>query len=181
MPLPDPSKPGFAKSGKGSDTFRASSRVRAMMKGAVGTPCWSQDLLRPALVQAEREGERVGGVVRDAEELADGRDVSLAVGAVEPLGDVEHEVGPGGTELLREALVRLEKHHLSHGGERRGDRVDGALLIPLGIEIGLLQVVAQHTLRRGNCGDVLVVLGDYGGGRVRPGDWCRCLRLEIEG
>ena len=140
-----------------------------------------QHLLRPPLVEAEREGERVGGVVRDAEELADGRDVPLAVRAVEPLGDVEHEVGSGSAELLREALVRLEEHDFSYGGERRGDCVDGALLVPLGIEIGLFQVVAQHTLRRGNCGDVLVGLGDYGGGRVRPGDWCRCLRLEIEG
>ena len=140
-----------------------------------------QHLLRPALVQAERERERVGCMAGDAVELTNGRDVSLAVRAIESLGDVEHEVGPGGTELLREALVRFEEHHFSHGGERRGDRVDGALLVPFGIEIGLLQVVAQHALRRGNCGDVLVVLGDYGGGRVRPGDWCRCLRLEIEG
>ena len=55
-PLPDPSKHGFAKSGKGSDTFRASSRVRAMVKGAVGTPCWSSiSFVRPLCRQSERE------------------------------------------------------------------------------------------------------------------------------
>ena len=100
--------------------------MRAMMNGAVGTPCCEQDLLRAALVEAERERERVGGVVGNPVELADRRDVPLAVRAVEPLGDVEHEVGPGGAEPLGEALGGLEADHLADGGERRRDGVDRA-------------------------------------------------------
>ena len=46
-------------------------------------------------------------------------------------------------------LVGLEANHLAHRGERRGDGVDRPGLVPLGVEIGLLQVVAQDTLRRG--------------------------------
>jgi hypothetical protein len=119
-------------------------------------------------------------VVRDAEELADGRDVPLAVRAVEPSAMLNTKSGRAARSFSGK-LSSPRGDDFSYGGERRGDCVDGALLVPLGIEIGLFQVVAQHTLRRGNCGDVLVGLGDYGGGRVRPGDWCRCLRLKIEG
>ena len=137
-------------------------------------------MARP-LCRQSAEGERVGGVVGDAEELADGRDVPLAVRAVEPLGDVEHEVGAGRAEPLGEGRVGLEADDFAEWWRAPLDGVDGAGLVPLGVEIGLLEVVAQHALRRWECRDVLVGIGDYGGGRVRPGDWCRCLWLEIEG
>ena len=56
-------------------------------------------LFRPTLVEAQRERERVAPAVRHAVELADRRDVRLAVHAVEPLGDVEDDVGALATKL----------------------------------------------------------------------------------
>ena len=96
------------------------------------------------LVEREAEGQRVGGVARDAEELADGRDVSLAVRAVEPLGDVEHEVGLDQREPRGEAGVGLEPVDLADGAERALHRIDGGGLVPLGVEIGLGKVVAER-------------------------------------
>ena len=51
-------------------------------------------------------------MARDAEELADGRDVTLAVGAVETFGDVEDEVRPDEREPRRESCVGLEAVNL---------------------------------------------------------------------
>ena len=53
----------------------------------------AKDLLRARLVEAERQRERVAAGVGDAVELADRRDVRLAVRAAQPLGDVEDDVG----------------------------------------------------------------------------------------
>ena len=103
-PLPQPSKAGFTKSGKGSRTARASPDCgrgrRARWARRIG-----EHLLGAALVSAEAERERIGGVIGDAEELADGRDVAFAVRAVEPLGDVEDEVGTGEREARGEQVL----------------------------------------------------------------------------
>src|SRR6185312_1086905 len=109
----------------------------------------------------------------DAEELADGRDVSLAVGPVETLGDVEHEVGLDEREPRGEAGVGLEPIHLADAPERTLHRINGGGLVPLGVEIGLRQVVAESP-----------TIGIVRGGGVRRGPGCGIRRrtgLEIEG
>jgi hypothetical protein len=83
-------------------------------------------------------------VVRDAEELADGRDVPLAIGSVQALGDVEDEVGTGQCQARGEALIGLEPVHLAHRTERALHRIDGGGLVPLGVEIRLVELVAER-------------------------------------
>jgi len=142
-------------------------------EGRRGHAVVRHDLLGAPLVEREAEGQRIGGVIRDAEELADGGDVALAVRAVEALGDVEDEVGTDQREPRGEALVGLEPEDLAHRPEGGLDRVDGGGLVPLGVEIGLSEIVAK-----GSRGDVV---GERGGGGVRPGWVSRRLGFEIEG
>jgi hypothetical protein len=127
-------------------------------------------------VEAERQGERVGRVVRDAVELADGRDVALTVGTVEPFGDVEDEVGACGGEPGGERLRGFQADDLAYRGERALDRVDGAGLVPLGVEIGLRKVGTKATVG----GDAVGVrLGKRLGGG--PGCVSRRIRFEVLG
>ncbi len=171
-PLPDPSKAGFTKSGKGSATCRASSGDLASTKGAVGTPrCERISLARP-LWRARLQRQRVRGVAGHAEELADGRDVRLAVGAVESFGDVEDEVGPEQREPRGEAGVGLEAVDLADRAERPLHRIDGGGLVPLGVEIWLMEVGAEGPTGR--------LVGRRGFG-VRPGWTSRRRGFEIEG
>ena len=90
-----------------------------------------EDVLRPRLVEAERERERVAARVRDVEELADRRNVGLAIRAVEAFGDVEDDVGSLGAEALGEVFGRLEADHVAVGGERGRDGVDRFGGVPL--------------------------------------------------
>ena len=53
----------------------------------------AEDLLRARLVETEREREGIAARIRDAEELADRRHVGFAIHAVQPLGDVEDQIG----------------------------------------------------------------------------------------
>jgi hypothetical protein len=131
-----------------------------------------EDLLGPPLVEGEGERERIRGVVRNAEELADRGDVAFTVRAVKPLGDVEDEIRPGGEELRGERLVRLEADHLAERRERALDGVDGAGLIPLGVEIGLREIGAEGA-------EGLVEIG--GGLEARSGIRGRSCWFEIEG
>lgn len=102
-----------------------------------------EDLLGAALVEGQAEGQRVGGVVGNAVELADGGDVPLAVGAIEPLRDVEDEVGVRHAEPLGKGGVGLEADDGAEGAERVRDGVNGAGFVPLGVEVGLLEVGAE--------------------------------------
>src|SRR4029450_2106577 len=77
-------------------------------EGRGGAPAVGEAPLGPPLVERETEGQRVGRVTGDAEELADRGDVALAVRTVEALGDVEDEVGSDQREPRGKALVRLE-------------------------------------------------------------------------
>ncbi len=88
-------------------------------------------------MERERERERVGPRVRDVQVLADRRNERFAILAVEPFGHVEHEVGPGEGELLREGPIGFEPddgadetESLFHGSDRGwvvpfGERVVG--------------------------------------------------------
>ena len=86
----------------------ARPRVRTSDKRRGGDAVAREDLLRPRLVEAERERERVAARVGNAEELADRGDVRLAIRAVQAFGDVEDDVGARGAEPLGKVFVRLE-------------------------------------------------------------------------
>src|SRR5260221_632509 len=60
----------------------------------------AEDLLGPRLVEAECQRERVAAGIRNAVELADGRDVRLAVRTAKSFGDVEDDVGAGLAKTL---------------------------------------------------------------------------------
>jgi hypothetical protein len=91
-----------------------------------------KDLLRPRLVEAERQREWIAARIGDAVELADRRDVRLTVGTVASLGDVEHDVRPGRAQPFGELLVRLEPDHLAVRPERTLHGGDGFRAVPLG-------------------------------------------------
>jgi len=99
-----------------------------------------EDLLGSALMEREAERERVRCMAGDSQELADGRDVRLAVGPIEAFRDVEHEVGPEQSEAGREAAVGLEPMDLADGAESALHRIDGGGLIPLGVQVWLRKV-----------------------------------------
>src|ERR1041385_6453970 len=93
--------------------------------------------------------------------------------AIEPLGDVEHEIGLRVQQRAREVARGREADHLTHSLERGGDGLDGLGLVPLGVEIGLAEVGAKGPTR----GDA-VERGDGGiAGFLRR----RQRRLLIEG
>ena len=94
-------------------------------------------------METERECERIAAGVGDVEEFTDRRDVAFAVHAVEPLGDVEDEVGACGAEFFREGLVGFEADHFAECRECRGHRIDRGGLIPFGVEVWLGEVGAK--------------------------------------
>ena len=105
---------------------------RTSTQSAVGTSLAREDLLGARLVEAERERERVAAGVGNAVELADRRNVRLAVRAAQALGDVEDDVGALGAQPLGEIVARLEANHLAVPRERAGDGVDRLGGVPLG-------------------------------------------------
>jgi hypothetical protein len=108
-------------------------------------------------VQGERQGEGIGGVIGDSQELADRRDVTLPVHPEQPLGDVEDEVGLRLHHPPGEVLVRLETDDLAHALEGGGDGLDGLGLVPFGVQIRLGEIGAE-----GSAGGGLVERGDGG-------------------
>src|SRR4029079_1413777 len=88
------------------------------------------------LVEAERKGERITAGIGNPVELADCRDMRLAVHAVSFFGDVEHDVGLFPAEILGEILVGLEANHFTKGRESARERVDGLTGVPLGKLVG---------------------------------------------
>ncbi len=83
-------------------------------------------------MERERERERVGARVGDAQVLANRRDERFATLAVQPLGQVEHEIGTVERQLLREELVGLEADDGAKCTERLRHRGDGGWVVPLG-------------------------------------------------
>jgi hypothetical protein len=142
-PLPGPLERRLGEEREGEGDVPGILGVGDHHEGGGRDAALGQDLLGPPLMEAEGEGQRVGGVAGDTIELADGRDVTLAVHAVEPFGDVEDEVGAGGAELLGERLVVFEADHFAEGGEGGGHRIDGGGLIPFGVEVGLGEIGAE--------------------------------------
>ena len=94
-----------------------------------------EDLLGAALVQTDRQGQGIASRVGHAPELAEGRHVGLAVRAPEPFGHVEDDVGLRLPKPEREVLRRLEPRDLAGLRQRRLDRRDRDLVVPLGVEI----------------------------------------------
>ena len=94
-----------------------------------------EHLLRPRLVQRERERERIASRIRDAVELTDCRDMCFPVLTRKPLGHVEDDVRTGFAEPLRKVRARFQADHFTEAAQRalyRGDRLRG---IPLGKRI----------------------------------------------
>ena len=91
----------------------------------------AQSLLGPCLVEAQGERERIAAGVGNSVELADRRDVGLAVHAVGAFGDVEDDVGLCLAERLRKIFRRLEANDFSERGERRFNGGDGRGVVPL--------------------------------------------------
>src|SRR3954463_5808754 len=102
-----------------------------------------ENLLGPALMEREAERERVRRMAGDSQELADRRDVRLAVGAIEAFRDVEHEVGPQQSQSGREAAVGLEPMDLAHGAESALHRIDRGGLVPLGVQVRLMEICSE--------------------------------------
>ncbi len=95
-----------------------------------------EDLLRPRLVEAERECEGIAAGVGNSVELADRRHVRFAIHAVQPLGDVEDYVWSCSPEELGKVLVRLEANDFAEVSKSGRDRVDRLDAIPFRKEIG---------------------------------------------
>src|SRR5687768_12366677 len=131
-----------------------------------------ENLFASRLMQGEAQRERIRSMARHAEELADCRNVRLAIRPVEPFGDVEHEVGAEQRESGREAGVRLETIDLADSAQCPLHRIYGGGLIPLGVQVWLRKVGSESPTGR------LVGRGGFG---VRPGWSSRRRRFEIEG
>ena len=67
-----------------------------------------------------------------SKELADGRNVRLAIHTVPAFGDVEDDVRALGAEAFREIFVGLEENDLACFAEGSGNRVDRLRAVPLG-------------------------------------------------
>ena len=102
---------------------------------ALGIPRAVRTSFVRALVEAERERERVAAGVRDVEEFADRGNVGLAIRAVETFGDVEDDVGASGAESFGEFFGRLEGDDVAERGERRRDGSDRFGGIPFRIDV----------------------------------------------
>ena len=147
-PLPDPSNAGFTNRGKrqpgGARVGDAPRQPERGGRDAVPL----EDLLGAGLVETEAQGQRVRRVTRHAEELADGRDVALAVGTEQPFRDVEHEIRAVVEQPLREILVGLEVDDLAQRAERSRDGRDRGRIIPLDVEVWLYEVGAERPTGR---------------------------------
>ncbi len=141
-------------------------------EGRGGYSAMREDLFASRLMQGEAQRERIRSMAGHAEELADCRDVRLAIRPIEPFGDVEHEVGAEQRESGREAGVGLEAIDLTHGAQRPLHRIDGGGLIPLGVQVWLRKVWSESPTGR---------LVGRGGVGVRPGWSSRRRRFEIKG
>ena len=106
-----------------------------------------QHLLGPALMQGQAQGERIGGVVGNAEELTDRRDMSLPVHPVKTFSDIEDEIRASRHHLPREIGVGLEPNDLAQAGERLFDRIDRFRLVPFRVEIRLGEIGAKQPSR----------------------------------
>jgi len=102
-----------------------------------------EDLLGSTLMEGETTGERIRGVIRDPQELADCRNVSFAARSVEAFGDVEDEVGTEQREPSGKAAVGLEAVDLTYRAERPLHRIDGGGLVPLGVEVWLREIGSE--------------------------------------
>src|SRR5215204_5981785 len=111
-------------------------------------------------------------MARHAEELADSWHMRFAVRAVQPLGNVEDKVWAEQSQPRRKAGVCLETIDLTDGAERPLHRIDCGGLIPLGVQVWLLEVWSECPTRR--------LVGRRGFG-VRPGWTSRRRRFEIKG
>ena len=107
-----------------------------------------EDLLGAALVQTDRQGEGIASRVGHAPELAEGRHVGLAVRTPEPFRHVEDDVGLRLPQPEREVLRRLEPGDVAGLRQRRLDRRDRDLVVPLGVEVGKVPEIPV----RGGCG-----------------------------
>jgi hypothetical protein len=90
----------------------------------------------------------------------------------ESFGNVEDEVGPGFHEPPGEIGDGFQANHLAQWTKRPLDCVNGGWFVPLGVEIGLLEIVPKGSAV-GSCGN--------GGVDACPGSSGRRLRLEVEG
>ena len=92
MPLPVPSATGLANSGSGRST--PSHVLDPLDHGEIGRgqPGGADHGLRHALVQRQGQHQGVGKRVGDLVQVEDGGHLGLAGDAVQPLGDVEHQV-----------------------------------------------------------------------------------------
>ena len=82
-------------------------------------------------MQRERERQGVARGAGDVQELADRRDVGLAVRAVEAFGDVEDEVRAGEGEFLREENVGFEPDDVAEETQSLLHRFNGGAIVPL--------------------------------------------------
>ena len=141
-------------------------------EGRGGHSAMLEDLFAPRLMKSEAQRQRVRRMAGHAEELADCRNVRLAIRAVESFGDVEHEVGAEQGEPRRKAGVGLEAINLTDGAQRPLHRIYGGGLIPLGVQVWLRKVWSESPTGR------LVGRGGFG---FRPGWSSRRRRFEIKG
>ena len=92
MPLLVPSATGLANRGKGRSIASTSAGRSTRAKSGVATPALPHHGLRQPLVQGQRKHQRVGKRVGNVIYVEDRRHLGLAGQAVEPFGDVEHQV-----------------------------------------------------------------------------------------
>ena len=106
-----------------------------------------QHLLAERLVERDRERRRVRAGVRDAEQLAQRRDLRLAVAAFDALRDVEDQIDIGFREHARQVRRGLEvDDDVALARERVRDRDDRLRRIPLGLVVAVwraLDVVGE--------------------------------------
>ena len=96
----------------------------------------AEHALAERLVEADGERGRVAARERNAEELAQVRDLRLAVTAADAFGHVEDDVDVGREERAREVDRRLERHHgVAVALDGLGDRLDGLRRIVLRLAI----------------------------------------------
>ncbi len=97
-----------------------------------------QDLLAEGFVERDRERGAIRAGVGDAEQLAEGRDLGLAVAAFDAFGDVEDQVDIGFGEDAGQVGRRLEvDDDVALAGEGVRDRDDRFGRVPLGFVVAV--------------------------------------------
>src|SRR5206468_10417480 len=89
-------------------------------------------ILGARLVKGERESERVRARVRNAQVLADRRHQRLTTLATQSLGHVEHQIGTGQGDFLREERIGFEPDDAAEETESLLHRSNGGRIVPLG-------------------------------------------------